>query len=126
MNKLWLPAILADPDFGTERWRRRFLHDHIEAEIHNQQRRRFIGQAFLVAALIAVGAVLYWAATALGLDVANDPADTRTGTIVATATIGIAILALAIFLWDARLKLDKSKLDLLRRDLERYRAEGKD
>jgi uncharacterized membrane protein (DUF485 family) len=120
MNKPWLPAILADPDFGTKEWRRRVLYEHAKAQVREQRRNRFIGQLVFIASLVAIGAILYWAAASLGLDVQPDAAAVRTGTVIVTATIGIALLVLAIFLWDARLQLDRSKIELMQRELERF------
>lgn len=120
MNKPWLSTALDDPDFGTDEWRRRVLHQQVEVELRQHQRSRFIGQMVFVLALVGAGAVLYWAAASLGLDVDPEPRATRNGMIIATALLAIGGLALSVILWDARLRLDRSKIELMRRELDRY------
>jgi hypothetical protein len=119
MNAGWLLPSYSDEDFGTDQWRRRMLFEHIQTHIREQQRARFLGQLFLMGALIASGAMLYWACQALGFDVAINPRELDRWTTVAIAALGIAALGLAIILWDARLRLGRAELRLLQRDLDR-------
>jgi hypothetical protein len=120
MNKPSFSIALTDPDFGTDQWRRRVIHEQMEVELRQHQRTRFVGQIVFVLALMGAGAILYWAAAALGFDVDPDPRDMHVGSVIATAGLAIGVLALAVVLWDARLRLDRSKIELMRRDLDRY------
>lgn len=120
MNQPWMHSELTAPDFGTDQWRQRLVLEHLKVGIRQQQRARFLGQLFLVAALIAIGAILFWAAQSLGLDLQVQPGAMRTGTIIATALLAVAGLVMAIFLWDSRLRLERHKLELLKRDLDRH------